>query len=39
MAAALATMTVKDAAQAVAQAYGLNKRDAYQMALRLGARE
>lgn len=36
---ALRTMTVKDAAQAVADAYGLHRREAYQMALKLEERE
>ena len=36
---ALKTMTVKDAAQAVADAYGLHRRTAYQMALKLEDRE
>lgn len=36
---ALKTMTVKDAAQAVADAYGLQRRTAYQMALKLEERE
>ncbi len=35
---ALGTMTVKDAAAAVAQAYGLPRRDVYQMALKLGSK-
>jgi 16S rRNA (cytidine1402-2'-O)-methyltransferase len=33
---ALLTMTVKDAALAVSQAYGLPRRDLYQRALKLG---
>ena len=34
---ALATMTVKDAATAVAEAFGLPRREVYQLALTLGA--
>jgi 16S rRNA (cytidine1402-2'-O)-methyltransferase len=36
--AALATMTVKDAAEAVAKAHGLARRDVYQAALRLAGK-
>ena len=37
--AALATMTVKDAAEAVAKAHGLARRDVYRAALRLAGKE
>lgn len=36
---ALAQMSVKDAAQAVAEAYGVQKRVAYQLALKIGGEE
>lgn len=36
---ALAQMSVKDAAQAVAEAYGVQKRAAYQLALKIGGAE
>ncbi len=36
---ALAQMSVKDAAQAVAEAYGLQRRAAYQLALKIGGEE
>lgn len=36
---ALMQMSVKDAAQAVAEAYGLQKRAAYQLALKIGGEE
>ena len=35
---ALATMTVKDAAAAVAEAYGLPRREVYQLALKMGSK-
>ena len=35
---ALATMTVKDASAAVAEAYALPRRDVYQMALKMGTK-
>ena len=35
---ALAKMTVKDAATAVAEAYGLPRREVYQLALKMGSK-
>jgi 16S rRNA (cytidine1402-2'-O)-methyltransferase len=37
--AALQTHSVKEAAQIVAERFGMSKRDAYQMALKLGDAE